>query len=260
MNRDLLRQAVNLAALVFALAVNGLAEAIPLNGQTSAQIANRLPILFVPANYVFSIWGVIYVFMIGFGIYQALPSQRENSALRRIGYWFALSCLANGVWLILFHYDQFPLSMVAMIVLLVSLIIIYTRVGVGLAAVKGGMKWWVHTTFSIYLGWITVATVANAAYVLFDAKWDGLGISPELWTIALLLVATGLTLAFIYIRRDVAYTMVILWALVGIVVKQSATPSVAIASAMMVLIIIVALVLKLWIGRQPGHPLVASPA
>jgi hypothetical protein len=260
MNRDLLRQLINVVALVFALAVNGLAEAIPLNGQTSAEIANRLPILFVPANYVFGIWGIIYVFLIGFGIYQALPAQRENPALRKTGYWFALSSLANGVWLVLFHYNLFALSMIAMIVLLVSLIVIYTRIGVGLVVAQGGMKWWVHTTFSIYLGWITVATVANAAYVLFDAKWGGFGISPEVWTVALLLVATALTLSAIYIRRDVAYTAVVLWALIGIVVKQAATPSVAITASIMVVVIVLALGWRFTAGRHSGQPLMPSPA
>lgn len=98
MNKDTIRQWVNIIAPILTLAVNGLSEAIPLNGQTSAQIANRLPILFVPANYVFSIWGIIYVLLLAFGVYQALPSQRENPLLRRIGYWFALTCLANGIW------------------------------------------------------------------------------------------------------------------------------------------------------------------
>src|SRR6185503_12090186 len=90
MNRDIIRQLVNAVLLIVMLAVNFLSEALPLNGQTSAEIANRLPILFVPANYVFGIWGIIYVLLIGFGVYQALPSQRENPRLRSVGYWFAL--------------------------------------------------------------------------------------------------------------------------------------------------------------------------
>lgn len=259
MNRDLVRQITNVVALVFALALNGLSEAIPLNGQTSAEIANRIPILFVPANYVFGIWGIIYVLLIGFGVYQALPSQRENPAFRRIGYWFALSCVANGIWLVLFHYDQFPLSMIAMIVLLASLIIIYTRLNIGLTAVKGGMRW-AHTTFSVYLGWITVATVANAAYVLYVANWDGFGIAPEAWTVLLLLVATGLTLAAIYIRRDLAYTAVILWALVGIIVKQAAVPPVAVTAGIMVAVIVLGLVWRFTSGRTSGKQLIPSPA
>ena len=118
MTRDVIRQWVNMLALVGMLIVNSASEAIPLNGQTSAEIANRLPILFVPANYVFSVWGIIYTLLIGFGLYQALPSQKENPVLRRIGYWFALTCAANGIWLVLFHYNLFALSMIAMLILL----------------------------------------------------------------------------------------------------------------------------------------------
>lgn len=242
MNRDVIRQTVNAVALVAALVVNFLANALPLNGQTSAEIANRLPILFVPANYVFSIWGVIYTLLIGFGIYQALPSQRENPLLRRVGYWFAVSCVANFTWLFLFHYEQFPLSMIAMIVLLVSLIIIYTRLGVGRERLNTAGKWLLHIPFSVYMGWISVATIANAAYVLYNVQWDGFGIAGAVWAVVMLVVAAGLTLVNIATRRDIAYTSVILWALVGIMIKQSAVQPVAITAGLMVAVVGVALV------------------
>lgn len=250
MNKDTVRQWVNIIALILTLAVNGLSEAIPLNGQTSAQIANRLPILFVPANYVFGIWGIIYTLLLIFGIYQALPSQRENPLLRRIGYWFAVTCMANGIWLVLFHYNLFALSMVAMVVLLAALIVIYTRVGVGQQKVSTAEHWCIHIPFSTYLGWITVATIANAAYVLFNAGWDGFGIAPEVWTVSLLVIAAILTLTIIVQRRDVAYTAVLVWALVGIYVKQSPTPVVAYMALAVALVVTIALLVRLFIGRQ----------
>lgn len=259
MNRDIIRQFINIVALVGALVMNFLSNTLPLNGQTAAQISNRLPILFVPENYVFSIWGIIYVLLIGFGVYQARPSKREDPAMRRIGYWFALSCVANGVWLVFFHYNQFPLSMIAMVVLLVSLIMIYLRLDIGRWVVSGAEKWWVHTTFSVYLGWITVATVANGAYVLYDAGWDGLGIAGAVWTVIMLVIATGITLTMIIMRRDVAYTAVILWALAGIVIKQAATQPVAITAGIMVAVIVVTLVARL-VYLNRNHPLTLKPA
>ena len=241
MNKDVLRQGVNLAALILTLVVNGLANALPLNGQTSAEIANRIPILFVPANYVFSIWGVIYLFLIGFGIYQALPSQRENPILRRIGYLFVVSCIGNAGWLFSFHYEQFPLSMILMIIVLLSLIAIYIRTGIGRLNVSRADKWLIHIPFSIYLGWITVATIANASYVLYVAEWDRFGIPDEIWTVTMLIVATIIVLLLIFRHSDIAYTAVIVWALVGIVVKQSDIQSVALTAAAMTVIVILAL-------------------
>lgn len=249
MNRDVIRQIVNVVALAAALVVNFLATALPLNGQTSAEIANRVPILFVPANYVFSIWGLIYMLLIAFGIYQALPSQRENPRLRRIGYWFAVSCVANFTWLFLFHYEQFSLSMIAMIVLLVALIVIYMRLEIGREKLDTAGTWLIHIPFSVYLGWITVATVANASYVLYTANWDGFGISGEVWTVVMLVVAAGITVTMIVTRRDIAYTAVIVWALVGIFVKQAAIQVVAATAGVMVGLVIVALVAALWLNR-----------
>ncbi len=254
MNRDIVRQFINIVAFVFVLVTNGLSESIPLNGQTSAQIANRLPIFFVPANYVFSIWGVIYMLLIVFIVYQALPSQRENPYLRKIGYWFALTCLANGIWLVLFHYNLFALSMVAMIILLVALIIIYTRIETGRGAVTNATRWCIQIPFSTYLGWITVATVANAAYVLYDAGWDGFGISGELWAAIMLVVATLITLIIVVTRRDVAYAAVLLWALVGIVIKQAAAPLVAGTAAAVAVVILLVLIWRLFTGRGTNTP------
>lgn len=249
MNRDLVRQFINIVALVFTLVTNSVSEAVPLNGQTSAQIANRLPIFFVPANYVFSVWGIIYTLLIVFIVYQALPSQRENPYLRKIGYWFALTCLTNGIWLVLFHYNLFALSMVAMIILLVALIVIYRRIEVGHGAVSNATRWGIQIPFSTYLGWITVATVANAAYVLYDAQWNGFGIGGEVWATIMLVVATAITLTIIVTRRDIAYSAVLLWALVGIVIKQSAVPLVAGTAVVMAIVILLTLLWRLFKGQ-----------
>lgn len=254
MNRDIVRQFINIVALVFTLVTNSVSEAIPLNGQTSAQIANRLPIFFVPANYVFSIWGIIYTLLIGFIVYQALPSQRENPYLRKIGYWFALTCVANGIWLVLFHYNLFALSMLTMIILLVALIVIYTRIAVGQGTVSNATRWCIQIPFSTYLGWITVATVANAAYVLYDAQWNGFGISGEVWAAIMLVVATGITLTIIVTRRDIAYSAVLLWALVGIVIKQSAAPLVAGTAVVVAIVILLTLLWRLVKGQGGNAP------
>jgi len=97
MKRDIVRQAINVLAVVATLVVNGLANALPLNGHLTAEISDLFKVYFVPAGYVFAIWGLIYVGLIAFAVYQAMPSHRENPRLRRIGYGFALSCLANIV-------------------------------------------------------------------------------------------------------------------------------------------------------------------
>jgi benzodiazapine receptor len=253
MNRDVVRQWANMIAVVVTLIVNFASEAIPLNGQTSAEISNRVPILFVPANYVFSVWGVIYVLLIAFGVYQALPSQKANPLLRRIGYWFVLTCVANATWLILFHYNLFALSLLMMVVLLAGLVTIYMRIRAGGAALSNRDRWFIHLPFSVYLGWITVATVANAAYVLYDAGWGGFGLSAEVWTVVMLAVAGLLTLAMIVIHRDVAYTAVIVWALVGIVIKQAGTPVVAYAAGLVALIVVVTLVFRLFVPPNSGQ-------
>ncbi len=230
MNRDILRQGANVLALIATIAVNGLANALPLNGQTTGEISDRFQVYFVPAGYVFSIWGVIYLGLILFAVYQVLPAQRDNPRLRRVGYLFALSCLANIVWLFLWHYEKFVLTLAAMLSLLGLLIATYLRLGVGRTQVSTAERWFVRVPFSVYLGWVSVATIANVTATLAYLNWGGWGIPTELWAVLMLVVATALGLAVVATRGDVAYPLVLIWAFAGIAVKQSGTLTVAIAA------------------------------
>jgi hypothetical protein len=227
MKRSNLIRWLNVLAVVALLVVNGLANALPLNGLTTGEISDRFDVYFVPAAYVFSIWGLIYVALILFTIYQALPSQRENRRLGRIGYLFTLSCLANIAWLFCWHYELFALTLVAMFALLITLITIYLRLNIARASVSTAEKWLVDVPFSIYLGWITVATIANVTSFLDYINWGGWGISPETWTVIILLVATAIASAVSLTRGDIAYMLVIIWAFVGIALKHAGTPIVA---------------------------------
>jgi len=168
---------INLLAVIVTIGVNGLANALPLNGQTTGEISDRFQVYFVPAGYVFSIWGLIYLGFTAFAVYQALPAQRDNPRLQRIGYLFALSCLANIAWLFLWHYEIFLLTLVAMVALLLLLVAIYLRLDINRVRVNRAERWLVHIPFSIYLGWITVATIANVTSVLDYLNWSGWGIS-----------------------------------------------------------------------------------
>jgi benzodiazapine receptor len=248
MKKDTLRQWINLLAVVATIVINGLANALPLNGQTTGEISDRFQVYFVPAGYVFSIWGLIYVALVAFAVYQALPSQRNNPRLRRIGTLFALSCVANIAWLFLWHYEIFPLTLVAMLALLLLLIAIYLRLDIGRAQVSTAEKWLVHVPFSIYLGWITVATIANVTSLLDYLNWSGWGISPEVWTVIMLVAAVGIASAVSLTRGDVAYMLVIVWALAGIAVKHADTPVVAtaawVATALALLMLVVGWLFK----------------
>jgi hypothetical protein len=226
--KDTIRQIMVVLSVLVTLVVNTLANALPLNGQNTGQISDRFQVYFVPAGYVFSIWGLIYLGLIAYAVYQALPAQRQNPRLQATGWWAVLAGLANSAWIFLWHYNQFPLTLVAMLTLLLSLIVIYLRLGIGRTAVSLAETLAVRLTFSIYLGWITVATVANVTSLLDYLNWDGFGVSPVIWMWIVLAAVLVISVMMNFTRRDVAYTLVILWALAGIAVKHAAVPAVAI--------------------------------
>jgi hypothetical protein len=226
--KDFLRQIVVIGTVLITLFVNGLANALPLNRLNTGHISDRFKVYFVPAGYVFSIWGLIYLGLIAFAVFQALPSQRQNPRLRATGWWIAVGGLANSAWIFLWHYQQFPLTLIAMLVLLATLIVTYLRLGIGRTQVSAAENWSVRLPFRIYLGWITVATVANVTTLLDYLKWNGFGLAPEIWMAILLVAVLAITVLVNFTRRDVAYALVILWALAGIAVKFAAVNAVAI--------------------------------
>ena len=167
-----------------------------------------------------------------------------------MGYLFALSCVANIVWLILWHYEVFLLTVVAMVSLLLSLIAIYLRLDIGRARASGADMWLVNVPFSIYLGWITVATIANATSALDCLSWSGWGVSDEVWTVIMLMVSAGIAWAMEMTRRDAAYALVIAWGLVGIAVKHAGIPTVATGAWVATGLVGSALAMAAWLSRH----------
>jgi hypothetical protein len=241
-NQSSLLRAANIVAFVLVIVINILANLLPLNGRTTASISDSYPTLIAPAGYVFSIWGIIYALLLIFTVFQALPSQRDKPFLRQVGYFFLLSSIANVSWLFLWHYEQIVLSVLPMFVLLVSLILIYLRVQIGKSAVPTVEKLSVHVPFSVYLGWITVASIANVAAAAVSLDLNGLGLGEVTWTLLVIIIALIITLGVIITRKDIAYSLVLVWALVGIFVKQSDNQSIVLTAGASAATIIVALV------------------
>ena len=228
--KDTVRQITNLITVIIALTVNILASTLPLNGQNTGEISDRFQVYFVPAGYVFSIWGIIYIGWIAFTIFQFRALQKESPRLRKLGYLFALSGIFNAAWLFTWHYNQFGLSVLVMLSLLGLLIASYLSLNVNKESVSRAERWSVDIPFSVYLGWITVATVANVTDWLYLVEWNGFGIAPQTWAVIMIVVASVVGLLMTLTRKDAAYVFVLVWSFIGIAVKQADVASVAITA------------------------------
>jgi len=211
---------LNVIAAVGTIAYNALSQIIPIGTATNAEIANRLPIYFFPANFTFSIWGLIFLGWIGFAVYQALPSQRSNPFVRAVGPWFILSCFGNIGWLLAFQYEQFALSMIPILWLLLTLGFAYVRMRRVDAPRSTADHLLIFAPFSIYFAWAAVATVANTTYVLYAAgQRDLFNIAEKTWGALILVVAGAITGVVAIVNRDIPYIAVIVWAFVGIIAR-----------------------------------------
>ncbi len=249
-NNSVLLKWSNIIAFVLTILVNGLAGSTTiLGGKNTAQISDANPTLITPAGYVFSIWGVIYVLLGIFVVFQALPSERGKEFPKRVGWLFVLSGVANIIWLFLWQFEYLSLSCVLMFLLLATLILVYLRLKIGKSTAPLREKLAVHLPFSVYLGWITIASIANVAVTLVSLDWNGFGISPETWAILIIIIALLITILVMATRKDAAYGLVIIWALVGIAVKQSGNQNIVTATEVGAVVVIIALISSILMSR-----------
>ena len=232
----------NIIAFAFTVIVNSLAGSTTLiGGVQTAQISDSNPTLITPAGYVFAIWGIIYVLLGVFVIFQALPSQKEKEYTKKIGWLFVLSSIINIAWLFLWQYEFLSVSVVLMFLLLATLILIYLRLGIGKSPVTLREKLATQVPFSVYLGWITIASIADVSVTLVSVNWTGFGISLEIWAILIVIVALLIALLVVTTRKDIAYGLVIVWALIGIAVKQSGNQNIVTLTEASAIIVLLAL-------------------
>ena len=217
---------LNVIGFLGTIVVNGLANALPINNKTTGELSDQYPNLFVPAGLTFSIWGIIYILLTIFVIYQVIVTFRKGQGgldvFRKIGYLFFLSSILNIGWIFAWQYEIVPLSLVIMLLLLGCLLAIYIKLGVGKKGPLIKEQYLVHLPFSVYLGWITIATIANVTALLVNLNWNRFGLSEQFWAVAVIIVGIAITLSVLLRRQDIYYCLVVDWALLGILIKRLA--------------------------------------
>ncbi|PKO00480.1 MAG: tryptophan-rich sensory protein [Chloroflexi bacterium HGW-Chloroflexi-5] len=248
MVKDKIRQIGVILATVVMLVNNVLASAIPYNGVTTMEASKSISIYFIPASYAFSIWGLIYMGLLAYTVYQALPSQKENDILRKIGWWYVAGIGAFSTWMVFFHFQVYLIATVMMICLLISLVVIYTKLGTGITQVSCGMRYLVQVPFSLFLGWVTMSTIGNLANLLQYFDWKGLGIDAKNWAVVMMVVTIVIAELTAFNRQDLAYLAVFVWSFIGIAVNNSGVTPVfeaaCVSAAIVIIITVITLIMR----------------
>ncbi len=245
-HRDFLRQFITLAAIISAFVVNVASNFFPLNGLSIGEISSTLfnNVLIIPANYAFAIWGLIYLGLFALGVYQFLPSQKHDLDLRKSAYLLVIALVSQSIWVYFFLSRLFVLSVVAMLLILLPLIGVYLQLGIGNKPVPRMKKWCLHVPISIYLSWISVATIVNVACALYFQGWNGWGISAQVWTVIMLLVSTVIAVVIVIQRQDIAYMGVIVWAIFAIALKLWNNPMLRNMALVLAITLVVITIIK----------------
>ncbi|MBS1810847.1 MAG: hypothetical protein JST84_21965, partial [Acidobacteria bacterium] len=220
MPNDRLRQLLNLSFAI-TLPIVAVLVNLGITGPTIGAISARYPTYVVPAGYAFSIWTLIFALSVGYGVWQSLPAQRTNPLLRRIGWLTAAALALTSLWMLVFQRSLFLLSLGIMFLLLGSLIAVVARLYQQVNVFSVSEKWLVHVTFSIFLGWITVATVANVGQMLVAVGWNGWGMDAENWGLVAILLSGGIaSVVTVATQGNAAYALTVIWALMAVAVNQ----------------------------------------
>ena len=211
---------LSVGALAFMLLLNILANILPLNGVGTGAVSDFYFNLFAPAGYTFAIWGLIYLLLIGFAV--GLFTLHKEELVGRVAPWFIVSSLANGFWILAWHYYLPLVSLVLILLMLGSL----ARICLILSRedLSGGSFWLLKLPFGVYFGWVTVAVIANVTAFLVSLEQEGLldlgFLAPEVWTVVVLLAGLLIGLAVLVRLRDPAYGLVLGWSYLGILVRH----------------------------------------
>ena len=210
--------------ILYALVIytNYLANALPIGGVTTGEVSDLLDNLFTPTGFTFSIWGVIYLSLFIFLISLFWMSENQKPFISKVLVLFNINCLLNISWIFAWHYKIFPLSLIIMLGLLYTLIIISRVIKTSYKDFNSSYLYNVTSfSFNIYFGWITVATVANFTGLLVSYEWGGFGISHELWTSIVIVVASVIASITFIKNRAIWFLLPIIWAFYGIYFKHT---------------------------------------
>ena len=237
---------INLVIFVLMVLLNYYAGYFEINGNTVGTVSDGIPSLFTPAGYVFSIWGIIYLGLGAFVIYGVSKKQAGNTLIDRIGPWFMINSLLNMAWLIVWLNEMWLLSLVLIVAILVSLLVIYLRLHAHLEDVRGKDFWFVLAPFSIYLGWISVATIANTSVIFVANGITEMGVNGTFWTVIMMVIAALLSNLMVAQRRDWFFSWVVIWAEIGIAVANHTNMAIVITA----IVVAVEQVLVMWFLRK----------
>jgi hypothetical protein len=262
MQRDMIIKLIVVVTFLAMVIVNALANILPINGISTGQVSDSYPNLFAPAGLTFAIWGLIYLLLGGYtfyqtGIFQGNKNTVRTELLRKTGILFSISSIANAAWIFSWHYRMIPISVLLMIVILTCLILINQMISN--EWISAGEYFFIRLPFSVYFGWITVATIANVTTLLVSTGWEGFGLAETTWTVLILVVGLIIGVATMLKNKDIAYGFVIVWAYAGIWLKHTSPegfggqyPSVITTTIICIILLLIAEAFLLISKRKGG--------
>lgn len=211
--------AVILAAIVAAFLGSGALIGTPI-AEAAGGWLNEDSTWLAPATTAFSIWSVIYAGLLGYAVWQFLPSA-QSARHDRLRPWIMASVVLNAAWIWVVQLGWLGFSVLVIALLLASLCRILAILESERA--RGwGERILVDGVQGLHLGWVSIATVANVAGWLASLGWTGTPLMPMTWAQIMLVVATVIgAVTAVYNGGRLAPALALAWGLYWIGIGRS---------------------------------------
>ncbi|WP_114588811.1 tryptophan-rich sensory protein [Microbacterium arborescens] len=257
---DLVRQITVISAVVFmiiaAMVGTGLFGGTNVRDLQGGALDADSTVL-APGTQAFSIWSVIYLFMIGYTIWQALPAQRSRDRQRLVGWWIALTAVLNGGWLLAAQFTTLPLTVVAIVALLAALgwtfhLLVRSRPR------SVGDRLLMDATVGLHLGWVSLATVANVTAWLSRTVPESWGMQADVWGVAVLVLVAAVGVGIAAFSRGrpspiIALSWGLAWVAIARTTDQPHSTPVAIAAVAVIVVVVAAAAVTAWRSNGREH-------
>lgn len=243
---------INALALAVTIVVNYLSNTGFFNGKTIADVSDKYVNYFTPAGFTFAIWGLIYLGLIAFIIY-TFTKYAKDHVVTRTGWWFIISCIANCSWIVAWLYDYTGLSVFILLIQMICLLAIIVKNYIGTRNASLSERCFVWIPFSLYSGWLTVALIADIAAYLTKINWKGFGIPEATWCMLMIFVAGALHIYVAWKRRLYWFSLVSVWALIGIAAANEDVSNIKNTALTVAIIVFIVILVVLFSKKKPQH-------
>lgn len=221
-----------------------------VNGMAVGEVSDAFfgDVLIIPAGFAFSIWGLIYFGILALAVAQAWPGHGDNPHFEEARIPLIANMICNFGWIVFWQSLVFPVATAILVLQFATAVWLYYAMGIPSRPAFSKVETWIRPAMSLYLGWLTVATVVGVAVLLNYWEWGAFGLSMGAWVSIMLVIVAAVGFALTLWWDDPVYTLALVWGLIGVALRPDQAGVVMVTAVVAVLFLALVIGIQVWVG------------